>query len=63
MIKTQHRYVLHKADDGIIWCSLQPLVADIKERIDSPDTVEHVKTPLLYVQSFLEALIAEGKEQ
>lgn len=63
MNKTEHRYKLVKAEDGIIWLPLQPIIEDIKERAHDPVTEDYVKVPLLYVQSFLEALVQEGKQQ
>jgi hypothetical protein len=59
----KNRYKLHKAEDGIIWLSLQPLVEDLKERMDTPDTPEHVVEALHYVKTFIDALVHEGNNQ
>lgn len=57
-----NRYKIVTANDGIHWVSLQPLLADVKEQMDT-DMVKN--NPQVYasvesVKVFLEALVSEG---
>jgi hypothetical protein len=57
------RYQIIEAQDGIYWVPLQPLVADIRERIDAAlaeTTDPYTLHAMRSVDSFLNALISEG---
>lgn len=58
-----NRYQIIEAQDGIYWVPLQPLVADIRERMDA--ALEETTDPytlhaMRSVDAFLNALISEG---
>lgn len=35
-----NRYVLHKAEDGIVWVSIQPLMQDVLEALDNAKKID-----------------------
>lgn len=35
-----NRYVLHKAEDGIVWVSIQPLMQDVLEALDKAKNIK-----------------------
>lgn len=55
-----NRYKLQSGPDGIVWCSLNPLEADLREQLDNA-TDEHTRTNLYAVLTFVQALIIESK--
>jgi hypothetical protein len=58
-----NRYQLQKGPDGVTWLSVEPMIEDIRERMDTADTPEHVVDALHYVKSFLEALVIEANSE
>ena len=38
-----NRYVLHKAEDGIVWVSIQPLMQDVLEALDNAKNIDTKK--------------------
>lgn len=35
-----NRYVLHKAEDGIVWVSIQPLMQDVLQALDNAKNID-----------------------
>jgi hypothetical protein len=57
------RYKLVKAEDKTIWCPLQPLFLDLQEKMNQPDTPDHVAERLQTVIEFISHLIIEGEQE
>lgn len=55
-----HRYKISEGPDGIFWVSIQPLLMDIQDQLQSPELPEVAVHPLECVESFLKALLQEG---
>lgn len=60
MNKTQHRYKLVTAQDGIVWLSLQPCIEDLKERLATTEE-QHIKDAIYAAKTLLEAFVLEAK--
>ena len=66
-----NRYQLVKAEDGIVWCPIQPLMLDIQENLDKLKTIVYDGDDkreldmrilgLEAIGSFLGALLTEQK--
>lgn len=63
ILEPNTRYKIAEGPDGIFWVSLQPLLADVKERIDAAEqeSVDHMTHHAMKsVEAFVNALISEG---
>lgn len=58
-----NRYRIQQAADGIHWVSIQPLIEDIREKIDwaEGEELHHVVAQLVAVKTFLDALLVEAQ--
>jgi hypothetical protein len=59
----QPRYKLVKAEDGVIWASLQPLFLDLQEKLDDPQLPKDIAQQLQTVIEFISHLIIEGEQE
>lgn len=63
MNKSTNRYQISTGPDGIHWVSIEPLVEDIREKIDwaTEQKLDYVVAQLVAVKTFLDALLVEAQ--